>query len=109
MTRRQIASNERDDRERGKAHRQGDGIGRRDLIQLTREQPRSRDRSGNADCCTKRYQSEAVTQYEPAYVAAPGAERHPDANLAGALRRDVRDEAVQPDARQSEREDTKSR
>ena len=52
---------------------------------------------------------ERVPQDEPLHLGPAGAERHPDADLSRALRRDVGDDAVKADCRQRQRQEAEHR
>ena len=68
------------------------------------QQPRRKGRSGEADAAADRAQKQAATQHEPVQARAIGSERRANAELARPLADRLRDDAVDADDRQRERE-----
>src|SRR5216117_3788595 len=71
---------------------------RRNLIELRRDQPAERERRDNAEREAADHRFHSLAYDEPEDIARLCAERHADADLAGALLDRVSDRAVNPDA-----------
>src|SRR6266513_2385554 len=78
-------------------------IVRRNLIELCRDQPAKRERRDNAEREAADHRFHSLAHDEPQDIARLRAERHPHADLAGALLDGVGNRAVNPNAREQER------
>src|SRR5206468_4900438 len=76
---------------------------RRNLIELRRDQPAERERRDNAEREAADHRFHSLAHDEPQDIARLRAERHPHADLAGALLDGVGNRAVNPNAREQER------
>src|SRR6266403_988758 len=76
---------------------------RRNLIELRRDQPAEREGGDNAQREAGDHRLHSLAHDEPQDIARLRAERHADADLAGALLDGVGNSAVNPNAREQER------
>src|SRR5216117_3470653 len=76
---------------------------RRNLIQLRRDQTADRERRNNAEGEPAHHRLHSLAHDELQDIACLRAERHADADLAGALLDGIGDRAVNADAREQER------
>src|SRR6266481_1196424 len=78
-------------------------IVRRNLIELCRNQPAERERRDNAEREPGYHRFHSLAHDKPQDIARLRAERHADADLAGALLDGVGNRAINPNAREQER------
>src|SRR6266480_3494923 len=102
--RRYQTSQQRGRREQNCCDAEQHWVVRRNLIELRRDQPAERERRDNAEREAADHRFHSLAHDEPQDIARLRAERHPHADLAGALLDGVGNRAVNPNAREQKRD-----